>query len=277
MLTRLLLAHALMVTILFVNRVPSAAQIPEAAKSPNVSVPSNGQDQGEGKDKGNDSKRAEDPAVQDSFIIRQLATKLAFENDGTETRETSAQIQVLSDAGVQRWGVVSFSYHNINETLDIDYVRVKKADGSIVVSPPENIQDITSEISRVAPLYTDEREKHVAVKGLSPGDVLEYSVRSRIAKPPIPGQFWAEYSFERNESVMNETLEISVPAAREIKFKNRGPGYVLSTEGDRRTYRWTHSNPNPKNKDDEAGATWKLARGGKEPSRCASEQFQVLG
>ena len=112
------------------------------------------------------------------------------------------------------------------------------------------------------------------MKGLSPGDVLEYSVRCRIAKPLIPGQFWAEYNFERNESVMKETLEISVPAAREIKFKNRGPAYVLATEGDRRIYRWTHSNPTPKNKDDEASATWKLVRGRKDPPDVLLSSFK---
>ncbi len=70
--------------------------------------------------------------TQEAYVIEGVVSRISFENDGTETQETQASIHILSDAGVQRWGVVSFSYQNFNQTLDIDYVRVKKADGTLV-------------------------------------------------------------------------------------------------------------------------------------------------
>jgi len=114
----------------------------------------------------------------------------------------------------------------------------------------------------VAPFYTDQREKHVAVKGLSVGDVLEYSSRVHVTKPLIPGQFWMEYEFEHDQVTMQETLEVSLPAGRAIKLKNRGPKYETKDDGGRRIYRWSYSNPERREEDDEdEGRAWKQARG----------------
>ena len=205
---------------------------------------------------------AADNKAQEAFIIQESASNINLDDDGTETRQTEARIQVLSEAGVQRWGVISFSYQNLNEVLDIAYVRVRKPDGTVISTPPENTQDITSEISRVAPFYADQREKHVAVKGLATGDTLEYSVGVHVTKPLVPGQFWVNYEFEHDQVVIEETLKISVPEARAIKIKSRGPKFQVSAEGNRRTYSWAYSNPKRKaESEDDEGAEWKQARG----------------
>jgi len=221
-----------------------------------------------------DSSNAALDYSKEAFVIQQLTSRFTFENDGSERREMQASIKVLSDAGVQKWGVLSFSYQNFSQTVEIEYVRVRKADGSVVISPPENVQDLTSEISRVAPLYTDQREKHVAVKGLAPGDAIEYSIRTETTKPTVPGQFWMQYAFEHDEIVTQETLEVSVPAPRTIKLKNRGPKYEVVTQGDRRIYKWSSSHLE-RTKDDEEdnGSTWKQARGRADPPDVLLSSF----
>jgi hypothetical protein len=60
-----------------------------------------------------------DSSTQESFVIELSALTCNFENDGTETQEMQERIHVLSDAGVQHWGVLSFSYQKFNQTLDI--------------------------------------------------------------------------------------------------------------------------------------------------------------
>ena len=200
-------------------------------------------------------------APQEAFVIESFTTKANFENDGTQTYEVAESIHILSDAGVQRWGVLSFSYMKFNQTLDIDYVRVKKADGSVVPTPLEDAQEITSEISRLAPFYTDQREKHVAVKGLASGDVLEYSWHVRVIKALIPGQFWMQYEFGHDQVVMQETLELSIPSGRTIQIKNRGPKFQVLEQGGRRVYRWSYSNPQRKEESEDEAVLWKRTRG----------------
>ncbi len=148
-----------------------------------------------------------------------MSTKISFENDGALNQEAIARVHIQSEAGVQRYGLLTFSYQGSAQTVELEYVRVRKPDGTIVVTPPDNIQDLDAGITRAAPFYSDLREKHVAVRGLSPGDTIEYQARWRTTKPLVPGQFWYEYDFEHQAIVLDERLQISVPRDRPVKMK----------------------------------------------------------
>src|SRR5712675_769205 len=76
----------------------------------------------------------------EAFVSEQDITRVTFENDGTSIRESSARIRIQSGAGVQRFGVLTFPYENSTQTLDIDYVRVRKSDGTTVLTPADAIQ-----------------------------------------------------------------------------------------------------------------------------------------
>lgn len=193
------------------------------------------------------------PATQDfskeAYVIERFATHIVAENDGTAMRELSAQVKVLADAGVKAFAVLNFTYTSANEAVEIDYVRVRKPDGTVVKTPDYNIQDMSAEVTRTAPLYSDIHEKHVAVKGLGVGDEMEYRVRFRVLKPEVPGQFWQEYSFIKDAIAKNEELEISLPAEESVKVVSPEFKPEVKTEGARRIYRWTHQNLTVKEKD----------------------------
>src|SRR6266550_2403556 len=108
---------------------------------------------------------AKDDYSQEPVVIEEMSTKIAFDNDGNSTREQASRVHVQTDAGVQQWGLLRFPFQSATQTLEIDYVRVRKVDGSTLITPPDNVQDLDSEVTRNAPFYSDLREKHVAVKG----------------------------------------------------------------------------------------------------------------
>jgi len=101
---------------------------------------------------------------------------------------------------------------------------------------------MTSEVSREAPMYSDLREKHVPVKGLEPGDTLEYSVRWQIERPLATGQFWIGYQFIKGAIVLDEQLEINVPREREVRLKSQTIQPTTREENGRRIYTWKASN-----------------------------------
>jgi tetratricopeptide (TPR) repeat protein/transglutaminase-like putative cysteine protease len=191
--------------------------------------------------------------ARESYIIEQLTRRADFQNDGSGTIVNSARVQLKSEAGVRAFGQLVFGYNSGNERLEIAYVRVRKPDGQVITAGPDAVQDITSGLTRVAPVYTDYRQKHVTVPGLRPGDTLEYSVSTVIATPVAPGQFWLAHSFNQSAIVLDEQLVVSVPRARSIKLKT-APGVVpavVSDEDGRRIYRWTAAH---KLRDDEEQA-----------------------
>jgi hypothetical protein len=157
---------------------------------------------------------------QEAFVVEQFSCKERFDNDGTSSEEIAARVRIQSEAGVQQYGVLTFSYASGTGTFEIGSVRVRKADGTVVETPPENAQDMAAQITREAPFYSDLHEKHVAVKGLSVGDILEYQIKEHTTKPLAPGQFWTAYAFARDRIVLDEELEISLPRERAVKIKS---------------------------------------------------------
>jgi Flp pilus assembly protein TadD len=176
----------------------------------------------------------------EGYVIKQVRARYRFESDGTGREERSLRVRVQSEAGVQGWGQLRLGYNSANEKLDIPYVRVLKADGTVVTAGPDAVQDVTGSVQQFAPVYTDYREKHVSVPGLRPGDVLEYQSVKLLHAALAPGQFWTQYDFFQNGIVLNEQLEIDVPAARVVNLKNKaGMDPNISEENGRRIYRWT--------------------------------------
>jgi hypothetical protein len=178
----------------------------------------------------------------EAIIVERFATRVVYQPDGSGTRENIAVVRIQSEAGVQSLAVLVFPYNSDSENVEVGYIRVRKPDGSLVVTPAHNIQDMPATVTREAPMYSDLHEKHVPVKALNVGDVLEYLVRYRTVKPQVSGQFWFEYSFMKNTIAEEEELEISVPADKYVKVSSPELKPLMKDLGSHRTYIWKTSN-----------------------------------
>ncbi|HVC47422.1 MAG TPA: DUF3857 domain-containing protein [Terracidiphilus sp.] len=217
----------------------AASPAPTTASQPKPAVPSVKPD-------GASSKPAAAPKPpdfsQEALVFDQLKTRIRMEADGTGTRETTARIRILADAGVKAMAVLTFTYTASNQQVDIGYVRVVKPDGTVVVTPPYNVQDLPADVTRAAPMYSDIHQKHVAVRGLGVGDTLEYQATLRTLKPEVPGQFWLEYTFDKNLIILDEELDIDLPADKPVTVASADVQPNLTTANGRKLYHWVSSN-----------------------------------
>jgi tetratricopeptide (TPR) repeat protein len=201
----------------------------------------------------------------EAFVDEDDASKVSFENDGTSTRDTSTRIRIQSDAAIERYGVLTFPYQTAIESVDIKYVRVRKPDGSVIATPTDSAQDMPSEITRQAPFYSDLHEKHVAVKGLAVGDVLEYAAQFHVTKALAPGQFWTTFSFSHDFIALHDVVQIIVPRERVVKWKSPKYKPVITEDGSRRIFTWANSELESKSqeqqKKDNEEQTYQAARG----------------
>lgn len=207
---------------------------------------------------------------QEAFIVEQLLVRERFENDGTARRESRARIKVQSEAGVQIWGQLVFGYNASTERLDIEYVRVHKADGTVITAAPDSVQDLTSPVQQQAPVYTDFRQKHVTVPGLRPGETLEYFIVGTTHTPLAAGHFWTEYDFERDAITLDEQIELDIPAARAVILKTVPGAEPNITEANgRRIHRWTSSHLSREPEKDEATLEAEAQAEAEKPRRAA--------
>src|ERR1700730_13622045 len=83
-----------------------------------------------------------------AYVIERYSARILAEADGSGSRELTAEVKVLADAGVKAFAVLDFTYTSANEVVDIDYVRVRKPDGTVVKTPDYNVQDMTADVTR---------------------------------------------------------------------------------------------------------------------------------
>lgn len=179
--------------------------------------------------------------TKEPIVIQDMTTEVAFSADGAREWRQTLAVRVQSEGMLRQLGVLSFSYSSANEEIKVEYVRVRKPDGSIVATPDSGIVDTTAEIAISAPTYSDLRQKQVPVKGLGVGDVVEYSVRSSQRKPEVPGQFWYEQVFPDDTVVLRETLELTVPKDKPLQVSSPKLKYETRDDTNQRVYVWKYS------------------------------------
>ena len=190
--------------------------------------------------------------AQEAAIYERVVNRVRFESDGTGVEETEAVIRVQSPAGVKQFGQMVFGYSSATEKLDVEYVRVRKADGRVVVTPEATAQDFAPDILKEAPMYSDYRQRHISVASLAPGDTLEYHTVTHIVTPLAAGHFWYEHTFPKHVVVGEDRLEIDTPKTRQVKLKAPKYSPVIEEKGDRRLFTWVMKDIEPdRNKDED--------------------------
>jgi tetratricopeptide (TPR) repeat protein len=190
---------------------------------------------------------AEKDAAQDyskqPAVVEQLITRYRWEADGTGVRQTIVRAKLQSPLGVQEFGQLPIGYSSENESVRFNYVRVHKADGHIIEVPTKDVQELTAPVAQQAPMYSDFKVKNLVIPSLEVGDTLEYDTTVEITKPLASHEFWMEHDFQKKSIVLDEQLELNVPASVKVTLRTN-TGYEPKTETakDRRVYSWKSKN-----------------------------------
>jgi tetratricopeptide (TPR) repeat protein/transglutaminase-like putative cysteine protease len=180
----------------------------------------------------------------ESYVFNHLYRIYTFAADGTGSREFEGTVEIRNQAGVKAFSVLPFEFASNSEHIEIDYVRVRHADGSVVTTPPADAQDLPAEVTRQAPFYSDIKQEQIPVRSLQPGDLLEYKLRIVRTKPEAPGHFWGNDSFFLPSSgavIRSETIELHVPKDGYLQVWSPNYKPTLSDTPTERVYRWQSS------------------------------------
>jgi len=185
---------------------------------------------------------AEDSNAKEPYTFELIQNTVRYEADGKGQRDLTLRARIQSESAVHEFGLLVYNFASSFESLDVLYARVRKPDGTIVETPASDVQELDSAVSREAPMYTDQREKHVAIKSLSVGDILEAHLRWTVHDPIAPGHFWFNHSFFHEGICLQEILELDVPLNLPVKLRNSDLHPVAREENGRRIYRFESSN-----------------------------------
>ena len=180
----------------------------------------------------------------ESIIFDQLTRTYTYAADGTGTREITGVIEVRNQAGVKGLSVIPFPFASSVEHVEIDYVRVHHADGSIVTTAPSDAQELPAEVTREAPFYSDLKQEQIPVRSLQAGDLLEYKLRIVRTKAEAPGHFWGAETFflpSQGFVVRSESVELRVPKDAYVQVSSPNYKPTQTDTATQRVYRWQSS------------------------------------
>jgi tetratricopeptide (TPR) repeat protein/transglutaminase-like putative cysteine protease len=177
--------------------------------------------------------------------VFESATRVyTYAADGTGSRQLTGVIRVQTEAAVKDLSVLDFAFASGSEHVEIDYVRVRRADGSVQATPATDAQEQPAPVTREAPFYSDLKQEQIPIRSLRVGDHLEYSIRFVRTRAEAPGHFWGDETFASplsGQVVLSEILEIRLPATSYIQVWSPHFEPTLTTDAGQRVYHWNSS------------------------------------
>ena len=108
------------------------------------------------------------------IVIEQLDHVYTMAANGTGVRQFTVVARIQSDAAVRQVGVLRIPYASSSEHVELDYIRVRRPDGSLTETPVTEAIDMPTPVTTAAPFYSDLKELQVPIRNLRVGDRLEW-------------------------------------------------------------------------------------------------------
>jgi hypothetical protein len=194
------------------------------------------------------SAASSDRYAAESIVVEHSDTVYSMNADGTGYREQHLVAKVQSEAAVRELGILNVGFAGASERVEIQYARVRRADGSVIETPITDALEQPQPVTREAPFYSDLKQMQLPIKSLRAGDTLEWKIRVVRTKAEAPGQFWGQALFMDQGIFLSETVELRFPKALSVNVWTNpklGRKAVESTAGDQRVYRWESASLTP--------------------------------
>ena len=146
---------------------------------------------------------------EEAAIFERILNRVHFENDGTEVSETEAVVRIQSQAGVEEFGQLVFGYSSATEKLEVEYVRVRKPDGQVVVTPESTAQDFAPDVLKEAPMYSDSHASALAQLLLSPA-----TFDKRFRNAPVRKRFPLQSNAQRSIRIPENNICLRADRSR---------------------------------------------------------------
>jgi tetratricopeptide (TPR) repeat protein len=182
----------------------------------------------------------------EALVWEHYDTTIHMHADATGDRTLHVTARLQSDGAVRQFSVISVGFASAYETGDIDYIRVHKPDGSTIETPVADAIEMPAQVTSIAPLYSDLKEKQLPVRSLAVGDVIDYQLRTVRTKAEVPGQFWGAEHFLRDAGVvLSQTLTLELPVDTYVQVWDPNHPSTPKQHDGLRTYLWTTSQLSP--------------------------------
>ena len=183
-------------------------------------------------------KPADFPEERAAFLLDDGVVR--FEADGRATRTFRQIVQLLKPEAADDYREQSFSYYPGHQRLTINWVRVVRADGTVISAAPTQVQDSDVPAAMGDPVYSDRKVRRLSLTGVEAGAIVDYSYTLEELKPFLPGDFSEWWGVSTGLRVARSRLVVDVPASLPLRIHEQNLNFArrVTTAGGRTVHTW---------------------------------------
>lgn len=181
-----------------------------------------------------------------SAVILKDYIQYEYYKDGSYTLTENEVVKILDLSAAGRFGEIEYVYNSNISDVIIEKANILTPDGKLVSISPKDFKE-EKPLKKIEP-FGFVSVKKIKFPRVSPGAIIEYSVKHINRKPESKGNFWGSSYFQDYEPIMESVLTVSVPAGKEIFSDIEGNGGIAATvknEKNRDIYIWKSFNGMP--------------------------------
>ncbi len=182
----------------------------------------------------------------DQNLIYLLNDAMVRYEPSGHSRQTYRQVvQLLTQAGAEQWGDITFPFSSERQRLTINWIRVLRADGQVISTRPAHEQVAIAPIAQEAPVYSDTRVRQVTLSGVGPNTIVDLSYTIEDRKPLIRGDFFATWRLNTGGVTRRSRFVVDVPEDYLPRIQERNIHFArqMVVRHGRRVYTWATADP----------------------------------
>jgi len=143
--------------------------------------------------------------------------------DNTAVFQQRYIIKILNERGRQNFAEIEIGYDSTDESVEIEYARTIKTDGSVVMVGEKHIRDVSRYLN--FPLYSNARVKIISMPEVSEGSIVEYKAKIFLRKLINGKDVMFNYRLQEFEPIEQARFEVILPKDRILNRKLIGERY----------------------------------------------------
>jgi len=185
----------------------------------------------------------------EALIVEQWDTSFHYNADGTGEEQQHLRLKLQNEAGARQFSVISINYASATQAAQFESVSVIHSDGKKTETPASDAIDMPAPVTQQAPLYSDLKTLQLPVRGLRPGDTLDYRIHIQFKSAEAPSQFWGEFNFDKSQVVLSQTLTLDLPAEKYVQVWSPKDKPTITSASGRLVYHWSGKQLKPTSPD----------------------------
>lgn len=160
-------------------------------------------------------------------LILKVDEEMVVSGDDSAVSYSHIAAKILNERGKKDFSEIEIEYDSTDEEVELEFARVIKSDGSVLMVGQKNIRDVSKYLN--FPLYSNARVRIISMPEIAEGAIVEYKAIIKKHKLIDKDKFAINYFFQENEPILNCRFHLIVPKDKKINIRDANLQYASSS------------------------------------------------